>query len=126
EQPRRLRVARPQAYRHVIVVRIKPAFELGVPDRGGDRVRVGIAMTRHIYRRHCTVIIAVPCRANQRPKANSHARSAADPFLPRLMRLSGYRLALERSGLRSKVAIVEPGERPDRVADSGPTSGALF
>jgi len=53
-----------------------------------------------------------------------------------LMRLSGYRLGLERSGLRSKVAIVDPGSgaialtipdrHPGRLFGGGSNAGRLL
>ena len=53
-----------------------------------------------------------------------------------LMRLSGYRLGLERSGLRSKVAIVDPGRgaisvtipdrHPGRLFGGGSNAGRLL
>jgi hypothetical protein len=53
-----------------------------------------------------------------------------------LMRLSGYRLALERSGLRSKIAVVDPGSgaialtipdrHPGRLFGGGATAGRLL
>lgn len=53
-----------------------------------------------------------------------------------LMRLSGYRLALERSGLRSKVAVVDPGSgaialtipdrHPGRLFGGGGSAGRLL
>jgi hypothetical protein len=43
-----------------------------------------------------------------------------------LMRLSGYRLALERSGLRSKVAVVDPGSGAIALTIPDKHPGRLF
>ncbi len=53
-----------------------------------------------------------------------------------LLRLSGYRLALERSGLRSKIAVVDPGSgaiavtipdrHPGRLFGGGSNAGRLL
>jgi hypothetical protein len=43
-----------------------------------------------------------------------------------LMRLSGYRLALERSGLRSKVAVVDPGSGAIAMTIPDRHPGRLF
>jgi hypothetical protein len=52
ERPRRLRVHLPEPGRHVLVVAVEAAAQLGVADRRPDRVEVGIAVPRHEDRGH--------------------------------------------------------------------------
>jgi hypothetical protein len=43
--PRRLRVRLAEPDRPVLVAGVQPGFQLGVPDRGGDRVQVRVPMS---------------------------------------------------------------------------------
>ena len=59
EHPARLGVQLAEPDRHVLVARIDPPLELGVADRGRDRVRVRVAVPGDVDARHARIM---PCR----------------------------------------------------------------
>ena len=56
QQPAGLRVAVPETHGDVLGAGIQPPLELGVADRGGDRVRVGVAMPGDVDRWHAAIM----------------------------------------------------------------------
>ena len=56
EHPARLGVEIAEPHGHVLVVRVEPALELRVPDRGRDRVRVRAAVAGDVDARHAHII----------------------------------------------------------------------
>ena len=72
QQPPRLGVEVPEAHRHVLVVGVQPALELGVADRRRDRIRVGVAMTRDVDGAHTPIIAgAIASRRTARGAAGA-------------------------------------------------------
>jgi len=56
EHPPRLRVDVAEAHGDVLVARVEPPAQLGIADRGGDRVRVRVAVAGDVDAGHAHII----------------------------------------------------------------------